>query len=205
MPSLSTKSAPSAPTALIGDPDAALRESIAALLTRAGHCVLGYAEAQEELLALQRRLTPQLIIFGTTGTDQSALDGVRELRRRDQPALVLLAPVSTMSWVRAARAAGVDALLGRPPRECDLLAAVETSLDRRAEVLRLQKRNAELQERLETFSVVARAREVLVRRNGIADDEAERRLARQAQRTGRTLRAVAEAIILAETVAPTTA
>ncbi|MGV3721758.1 MAG: ANTAR domain-containing protein [Actinomycetota bacterium] len=49
---------------------------------------------------------------------------------------------------------------------------------------------------------MARARELLVRRNGIADEEAQRRLLRQAERSGRTLRSVAEAVLLAETVAP---
>jgi len=193
---------PRTPTALIGDPDPALRQSVASLLTRAGQCVLGQAEEPAELLALARKLGPKVIVLGLSSAEQSDLDPVRELRSGSSPAIVLLAPIASVTWVRAARAAGVDALLGRPPRECDLLAAVETSLSRRVEVARLQRDNELLQQRIDTFALVARARELLVRRDGIGDEEAQRRLLRQAERTGRTLRSVAEAVLLAETVAP---
>ncbi|MGV3720736.1 MAG: hypothetical protein ACO1SX_07475, partial [Actinomycetota bacterium] len=115
---------PRSPTVLIGDPDPALRQSIASLLARAGQCVLGQAEEVAELLALTRKLGPRLVILGQNSAEPADLDTVRELRASHSLAIVLLAPIASVSWVRSARAAGVDALLGRPPRECDLLAAV---------------------------------------------------------------------------------
>jgi response regulator NasT len=202
MPQPNKELDPRSATVLISDPDPALRQSIASLLTRAGQCVLGQAEEAAELLALTRKLGPKLVILGQNSAEPADLDPVRELRTNNSLAIVLLAPIASVSWVRSARAAGVDALLGRPPRECDLLAAVETSLSRRVEVGRLLRDNEQLQQRIETFALVARARELLVRRNGIADEEAQRRLLRQAERTDRTLRSVAEAVLLAETVAP---
>lgn len=192
------------PSVLVADPDPVLRQSIAEVLKRAGCRVLALAETAAEARALARKLDPSLVVLGQADTERDVLEMARSVRGSGGAALVLLTPIPNVEWVRAAGSAGVDILLGRPPREADLVAAAELSLARRSEVRRLEGELAGLRERVETTAVVQRAKEALVRSERISDTEAYQRLRRQAERTGRPLRSVAEAVLLADRVsAPT--
>ena len=190
------------PTVVVGDPDAVLRQSMTAALLRAEYRVLAQAESRDELLALGRKLRPNLVLTGQTSTEEEELEPLGELKRATGAALVLVAPIPTVERIRVARIASVDALLGRPPREGDLLAAVEMSLAKRAEIHRLRADLAGARERLESVTVVQKAKEVLMRQSNITDAEAFSRLRKQAERSGRPLKAVAEAVLLAAQIAP---
>ena len=193
--------AEAASTILVADPDPVLRQSIATAIQRGGHAVLAQAETDEEAVGLARKLTPGLLVLGQTGVGTDLLNTVQAFRSA-AIAIVLLAPIPNAAWIRTVRAAGVDALLGRPPREGDLLAAVEMSLAHRQAARHAQEEVAALKERLESVAMIQQAKEVLMRNDRISDAEAYQRLRRQAERTGRPLKSVAEAVLLAARVAP---
>lgn len=188
---------------LIADPDPILRRSICGALGRFQYRILADVESTAEARALVRKLSPDLVVLGQSDTGNDVLDACRAVRTVSDAGVVLLAPIPNLDWIRAARLAGVDILLGRPPREADLVAAVEMSLARRQEMRRIGADLQVLRERVETGSLVQRAKDVLIRRDGLSDSEAYGRLRRQAERTGRPLRQVAEAVVLAATVTST--
>jgi len=189
-------------TLVVVDPDPVLRQSISQALAKAGYQVLAEAEACEEGWTLVRKLTPEVVVLGQTRAGD-ALKTIRTIQEADLGGVVLLGPIPDVETVTAARAAGVDTLLGRPPREADLVAAVEICRARRVDMRQVRKEMAALTERLETAAAVQRAKEVLMRREEITETEAFRRLQRQAERTGRSLKVIAEAVLLAARVAPT--
>jgi two-component system, response regulator PdtaR len=189
-------------TVLVVEPDPVLRQAVCTVLERSGYQVLAQGEETEEALPLARKLEPSVLVLGQSGTGSALLDSTRAIRSTDLSAIVLLSPIPDLKWVRAAAAAGVDILLGRPPREADLVAAVELSLARRHEVRHIQTELKALKERLETGALVQRAKIVLMRRDGITDNEAYQRLRKQAERSGRPLRSIAEAVLLAASVTP---
>jgi response regulator NasT len=189
-------------TVLVVDTDPVLREAIQRILRRERYHVLADAEDPKSAWPLVRKLRPSLVLLGLTAADKRLLEAVRTIRSGSGAGVVLLAPVPNLEWIRAARAAGADVLLARPPREADLVAALEMSRARREEVARLQDENHSLRERLETATLVQQAKEVLMRRERITDSEAYQRLRRQAERNGAPVRSVAEAVVLAARVAP---
>jgi len=191
---------PTAATILLADPDPVLRQSMADVLARTGYPLLAAVESLEEATRLVRKLRPSLLILGCTEASPLALETVRAIHSAVQPAIVLLAPVPNLEWVRQVRSAGADALLARPPREADLAAAVELSLGSREQEGRLREELSLLRERLEANSLLQRAKEVLMRRDGLSELEAYQKLRGQAERTGRPVNQIAEAVVLAAAI-----
>ncbi|HTE19433.1 MAG TPA: ANTAR domain-containing protein [Armatimonadota bacterium] len=191
------------PAVLVSDPDPVLRQSIAAALQRGGYRVLAQAESGDEALGLARKLSLGALVLGQQSADGETLETVRAVRASVSTAVILLAPIPNVGWIRSARGAGIDALLGRPPREGDLLAAVEMSLAHRQAARDGQAEVAALKERLDTLVLIQEAKELLMRNDRISDTEAYQRLRRQAERSGRPLKSVAEAVLLAARAAPT--
>ena len=95
---------------------------------------------------------------------------------------------------RAAEA-GVFGYLVKPFREDDLIPAVQTARARFRELAGRPARGGPLAEALESRKVVERAKGMLMAREGLAEDEAYARLRRASQRTGRPMRAIAEALV----------
>lgn len=189
-------------TLLVADPDPVLRESISTVMGRAGYKILAQAESLDDTRRLLRKLQPGLVILGQPRVESDLLDRVRALRSATRSSLLLLSPIPNLEWIRAVRSSGVDHLLGRPPREADLVAAVELAIARRQDVVDLQREVTALRERLDTAHLIQKAKEQLMRRDRITDSEAYDRLRRQAELSGRPLRNIAEAVVLAASITP---
>ncbi len=189
-------------TLLVADPDPVLRESICTVMGRAGYKILAQAESLDDTRRLLRKLQPGLIILGQPKVESDLLDRVRALRAGTLSPLLLLSPIPNLEWIRAVRSSGVDLLLGRPPREADLVAAVEMAIARKQEAVELQREITALRERLETAHLIQKAKEQLMRRDRITESEAYDRLRRQAELSGRPLRNIAEAVVLAASITP---
>jgi len=188
-------------TVLVADPDPVLRRSLVAALARLEHRVVAEVAELADATRAARKLNPALVILGQPSPERALLDRARSIRATTHAAVVALSPIPDVTWVRHARAAGVDALLGRPPREGDLIAAVELALGRREEEHYLRGEVHALKERVEAASLIQRAKEVLMQRDGITDSEAYEKLRRQAERTRKPLKSVAEAVLVAASVA----
>ncbi len=189
------------PGVIVADPDPVLRRSIGQALGRFEFTVLAEAESPHEAWSLVRKLHPSVVVLGQTTTSRTVLEVARNVRSQSGAGVVLLAPLPNLEWVRQVRSAGVDALLGRPPREADLVAAIELTCARREEARRMRHELESLRERVETASLVQKAKELLMRREGVTDSEAYQRLRRQAERSGRSMKQIAEAVVLASRVA----
>lgn len=187
---------------LVADPDPVLRASICTVMERAGYQILSHVESADEVRRLLRKLQPTAVILGHPQADRELADKVRAFRSGSRAALLLLTPIPNLDWIRSVRASGADLLLGRPPREADLVAGLEMAIARRQDLLDLEQELTTARERLETASLIQRAKEQLMRAEKITDGEAFERLRRQAERTGRPLRSIAEAVVLAASITP---
>ncbi|MFN3648969.1 MAG: ANTAR domain-containing response regulator [Armatimonadota bacterium] len=186
---------------LVADPEGSVRQGVLEALRHGGTALAGEQDRLDSVPALTRKLQPALVICGAPTADEELLRLVAAVRAAGA-AVLALSPVPDRRWVGALCEAGASALLQRPPRPADLLAAVEMTLAHAGELARLQRELSEARDRLETGALVRRAKAILVRRDGIPEAEAYQRLRRQAERTGRSLRAIAEALLLAERVSP---
>lgn len=98
---------------------------------------------------------------------------------------------------------GVINLQNRVPhqyskREVSLIATIGFLVGAEVERARLESENAQLSERLETRKLIERAKGVLQRDLGISEDDAYRTLQRESQQRRKSMKEVAEAIIISD-------
>ena len=107
---------------------------------------------------------------------------------------------SQAALVKEAGRAGAMAFVVKPFARSDIIPAMQIAVSRFAETAALAAEVADLSDRLETRKVVERAKGVLMAR-GLSEPEAFHRLQKQAMDKRKTLREVAEAVVLAGDVA----
>jgi response regulator NasT len=111
--------------------------------------------------------------------------------------VLLLTAYSDREFVDRAVDAGVMGYLVKPFAEAQLKPAIEVALERWREVRQIQQDLAETKETLETRKLVERAKGVLMDSQNLKEAEAFRRIQRLSMNSRKSMREVAEAILLA--------
>jgi len=99
-----------------------------------------------------------------------------------------------------AKEAGVFGYLVKPFKEADLLPAIEVAISRYREMEALEKEVGSLQEKLETRKLVDRAKGILMDKRGMKETEAFRWIQAQSMNTRKSMKEIAEAVILTQDV-----
>jgi response regulator NasT len=183
---------------LIADDDAVVRMDLKAMLAAIGHCVVGEADNGESACYLARGLKPDLIILDVMMPKCSGIEAAEIISRERLGAVMLLTAYSDVPIIDQATKSGVLAYLVKPFRQEELRPAVEIAIVRYREMLALEGALDSAQGQMEANRLVGRAKRVLIERHGISDQEAFRRMNTQALANSRTLREIAEAILLTE-------
>lgn len=182
---------------IIIENDATWRRSIKAILAKMGYWVIGEAEDGQSGLKMVRSRQPDLVIIEAF---LPGLDGyeVAQIINEDKLAPVIMVSSSTkQNIIEKAKAAKVFAFLMKPELESNLIPAVELALTNYQEIIRLENEVKELKETLETRKVIERAKGILMETMGITETDAFKRIQKQSMNKRISMRAVAEAIILA--------
>jgi response regulator NasT len=127
-------------------------------------------------------------------------DGVTaaaEINRETPLPIVLLTATTDAETVARAREAGVMNYLLKPFREEQLAVVVDLAIDQYIRVSNLEDEVGKLKETLETRKLVEKAKGVLIKQ-GLSEPDAYRRMQKLAMDKRKSLRAVAEAILLME-------
>ena len=183
------------PRVLIAEDEALIRLDLAEMLVEEGYDVVGQAGDGEAVVRLARELRPDLVICDIK---MPRLDGIAAAEQiveaRIAPVLILTA-FSQRDLIQRAREAGALAYLVKPFQASDLVPAIEMALGRYAETLALESEVADLTERLETRTIVDRAKSVLQRELGLAEPEAFRWIQKTAMDLRMPMRQVAETVV----------
>lgn len=177
--------------------DATWRKNIKGILAKMGYWVIGEAEDGQSGLKMVRSRQPDLVIIEAF---LPGLDGheVAQIINEDKLAPVIMISSSTkQNIIEKAKAAKVFAFLMKPELEYNLIPAVELALTNYQEIIRLENEVKELKETLETRKVIERAKGILMETMGITETDAFKRIQKQSMNKRISMRAVAEAIILA--------
>lgn len=185
---------------LIADDDPLIRIDLRTLLEAIGHTVVGEASNGEEACYLARRLKPDLIILDVMMPVMSGLEAASVISSERAAPILMLTAYSEAPMIEAATQAGVLAYLVKPYRKNELQAAVEIAVTRYRELVALETELDNLQEQFETRKVVGRAKSILMNRYELSEREAFRRLQAQSLALNRSLKEIAEAIILTEEI-----
>jgi response regulator NasT len=185
---------------VIADDDPVIRMDLKAMLEEMGHEVVGEADNGDSAVHLCRKLKPDLVILDVMMPKVNGLQAAAIIsKERLAPALMLTA-YSEAPMVEEATKAGVLAYLVKPFRKQELQPAIEVALARYKELSALEGQIDALHEQSETRKLVAKARNILMERNDLSEREAFRRLQAQSLTLGKSLREIADAVILTEDI-----
>jgi len=182
---------------IVIDSDATWRKNIKAMLAKMGYWVIGEAEDGLTGLKLVRARQPDLVIIEAFLPGMDGHEVARIIHEDKLAPVVLIASSTRQNVLEKAKIAKVFAFLVKPELEYNLIPAVELALTNYQEIVRLENQVKELKDTLETRKVIERAKGILMETMGLSETEAFKRIQRQSMNKRISMRAVAEAIILA--------
>jgi response regulator NasT len=167
------------------------------MLTELGYEVIGEAGDGRAALDLSRKLQPDIVIMDIKMPELDGITVAEELTREKIAPVVLLTAYSDQPLVERAREAGVVGYVVKPFRPAELLPVIELSVARFDEFRALEREVGDLREALETRKVVERAKGVLMETLGLREADAFHRIRKTSMDTRKSMREVAEAVLLA--------
>jgi response regulator NasT len=169
------------------------------MLTNLGYLVVGEVGDGHSAVNLARELKPDVVIMDIKfeGDDFDGIDAARILTEEKVAPVVLLTAYSQRDLVVRARESGVVGYLVKPFREADLVPAIEVALARFNEFRAMEQQVGDLEDALETRKFVDRAKGILMDTQGLTEAEAFRKIQKMSMNTRKSMKDVAEAIILA--------
>jgi len=181
---------------LIAEDEALIRMDMREMLLEEGHEVVGEAANGAEAIDLARELKPEVIFMdvkmpGMDGIAAAAVIGAERIAP-----VVMVTAFSQAKYVEDASAAGAMGYLVKPFSKKDILPAMAVAAARFAEARALEDDVADLGERLETRKAVEKAKGLLMAR-GVSEADAFRRLQKLAMDRRKSLRDVADAVLMA--------
>ncbi|OPX84539.1 MAG: putative transcriptional regulatory protein pdtaR [Pelotomaculum sp. PtaB.Bin104] len=182
------------------DSDAAWRKNVKAILSKMGYWVIGEAEDGLTGLKLVRAREPDLVIVEAFLAGMDGFELARIIYEDKLAPVILIGASTQQNAIEKAKKAKVFAFLVKPELEYNLIPAVELALTNYQERVKLEGQVQELQNTLETRKVVERAKGILMKTMAISENEAFKRIQKQSMNKRISMRAVAEAIILAHNV-----
>jgi len=182
---------------IIADDESLIRLDLREMLTHLGYDVIGEAGDGKSAMDLARRLRPDLLIMDIKMPDLDGISAAEELTRERIAPVVLVTAYSDQELVERAREAGVVGYVVKPFREAELMPVIELSRARFDEFRTLEREVGSLKEALETRKVIERAKGVLMETHGLRESEAFHRIRKTSMDARKSMKEVAEAILLA--------
>lgn len=183
--------------ALVVDDEPLLRRQVAEIVAEYGFDEI--LEAENGVQAVEIA-THREILLTVMDVGMPVMDGVTAAEKigRIRPVpIVLVTASSDAETIERARLAGVMNYVVKPVRADQLTVAIDLAIHQFVELSGLREEVSRLSETLETRKIVERAKGVLMKQ-GMDEPQAFRRLQKLAMDKRRSLRQVAEAILLTE-------
>ena len=182
---------------MIADDESIIRMDLREMLTNLGYLVVGEAGDGRSAVNLARELKPDVVILDIKMPGIDGIEAARILTEEKIAPAVLLTAYSQRDLVERAKEAGVVGYITKPMRESDLRPAIEVAMARFSEFRALEKEVGDLKQALETRKLVDRAKGILMDTQGLSEAEAFRKIQKMSMDKRKTMKDVAEAIILA--------
>jgi response regulator NasT len=181
-----------------GEPD--MRLFFREVLPRLGHVLVAEAATCKELVDCCRSVRPDLIITDIRMPDGDGITAAAEVNREVQVPVILITAHHEVDVLSGGAADHIMAYLAKPVKPVDLQAAVRLATLRFGHFLALSKEASDLRQALDDRKVIERAKGAVMRRLGVDEAEAYRRLRSLASGQNLKLIEVGREILAAEDV-----
>jgi response regulator NasT len=182
---------------VIADDEPLIRIDLRENLESLGYDVVGEAADGKHAVELARKLRPDIVIMDIKMPEMDGIAALRVLTDENIAPVLLLTAYGEGELVQQASDAGAVAYLVKPYRQSDLQPHIEVALARFNELRTLRSELMDVREALTVRKLVERAKGLLMETQGLKEAEAFRRIQKLSMDTRKSMKDVAEAILLA--------
>jgi two-component system, response regulator PdtaR len=183
---------------VVADDELDMRDYFENILPLLGHQVIGIAKTGHELVELCTTTHPDLVITDIKMPDMDGIDAATQIYRNKAIPIILVSAYHDPEFIRRAEADHIMAYLVKPIKQADLEPAIGIAIYRFEQFQALRKEAADLKQALEDRKVIEKAKGILMKKTGLDEHDAFRRLQKLASDKNRKLIEIAQIILTAE-------
>jgi response regulator NasT len=181
---------------LIADDEIVQRMDLKDMLTANGYQVVGEAGDGISAINQARQYRPDLVILDIRMPEMDGLAAAKTIVQEQIAPVVLLTAFGEQPLVEQAKEAGVFNYIVKPLRESEVAPALEIALARAQEAQKLKKNVDALADQQETRQLVERAKGILMKKLGLSEAEAYRKIQLTSMNSRKSMREIAQALLL---------
>ncbi len=183
---------------LICDDEPIIRRNLKALLQEHGFQEIIEGSDGEEAVSMALSRFPDIAVLDISMPKKDGITAAVEIRKRLKIPIIFLTACHDPDVVERAVKAGIAAFLTKPVRPEELWPAIELAFAHNEQIERLKEQVDDLKETLETRKVIEKAKGLLMKNHDLGEAEAFRRMQKLAMDKRKSLRQIADAILLTE-------
>lgn len=183
---------------VVAEDEAVMQKWLEETLTLLGHKVLCLAETGQELIDRCRELRPQLVITDIRLPDMNGLDAAAEVYAIAPVPIIVISAFHDPDLIERAERNHVLAYLVKPIKQQDLEPTIAIAISRFNEMHLMRQEADNLRQALDDRKMIERAKGLLMKRAGLDEPEAFRRLQKLARDKNQKLAEIAQIIVTAE-------
>lgn len=185
---------------VIADDEAIIRLDLKKMLEDLNYEVVAEAADGIQAVDAAKAYKPDVVILDIKMPGMDGIDAAKVITEQKIAPVLLLTAYSQIDLVNRAKEAGVFSYLVKPFKSTDLMPQIEVTVARWESMQKIEEESKSLEDKLETRRSVDRAKGILMDQYGLKEQEAFRRIQVQSMNTRKSMREIAEAIIIAHSV-----
>jgi AmiR/NasT family two-component response regulator len=182
----------------VADDEPRMRDYYREILPLLGHQVTCAAQTGRELVRACQDARPELVITDIKMPELDGIDAISEIGRVDPIPAILVSAYHDPSLIERTRGEQILAYIVKPIKQADLEVAIGLAMQRFEQFQTLRKETGELRQALADRKVIERAKGILMKRSGLDEEGAFRRLQKLARDHNQRLIDAAHLILKAE-------
>jgi two-component system, response regulator PdtaR len=182
----------------VADDEPDMRDYFAKILPRLGHQVVAVARDGRELVEQCQALRPDLVITDIKMPELDGIDAAIALYQETPLPVILVSAYHDAELVQRAEADHIMGYLVKPIKQADLAPVIALAMRRFEQFQELRQEAADLRQALEDRKVIERAKGILMKKTGLDEASAFRRLQKLASDKNLKLVEVARILLTAE-------
>lgn len=183
---------------LLAEDEPAVAASVEEQLKALGHEIVGEAATGRDAVGLAVQTKPDVVVMDIIMPDGDGIEAARLIAEQSPTPVVFLSGHFDEGLLEGVLAAGGLAYLLKPATSDQLQAALTVARQRFREMKDLRDQVGHLERALEARKLVTRAKGLLMQRHGLTEEEAHRRMQKEASRSNTKLVDLARALLAAE-------
>ena len=182
----------------IADDEPDMRDYFARILPRLGHEVVALASTGAELVAACCATRPDLVITDIKMPDMDGIQAAMLIFQAVPVPVILVSAYQDPELIERAEGDHIMGYLVKPIKQADLQPSIALALRRFEQMQQLRKEASDLRQALEDRKLIERAKGILMKRGGLDEPSAFRRLQKLASDKNLKLAELARIILTAE-------